>query len=637
MDLSLLNDQQKEAALHEPGSPAAIIAGAGSGKTKVLTTRIGYLIDEKGVEARRICGITFTNKAAGEIKERLHLTDEHNCPRVGTIHSLALSAIRRAPKGFGLSDKVTPLDDYDQTQMIRRLIEGEKLEEQVNPYLLLEKIGYHRARGVGFAVDYTDEVAAKAAVAHGGYHRLAPEEVDLWSAYEKEKTANSVVDFDDMIHFVVRRGRTDERWLANLQRAFDFVLMDEAQDTNVIQWAFINLLLPPGNLNMLCVGDVSQSIYGFNGAEPEILLGYTKGWRDVIPKVYKLEENYRSVPEVVALANKVQLFMSDTIPLKMNSNRGDRGHRGRIMLRRAGTPRELAVSVAEDILNRKVDVSYKDIAVLLRAGSQVRDVETELVRNRIPYIIRGTMGLLQTEEVKDILSYLKIASNPLDFSALIRSVAVPKRGAGEVALKRLKGASEAFGGDLIATLDHERWPKLTRYLQIVHRLREMTHDPSSAIDYLISAIDYEGYMKTKYKKYPEKIEIKQANIQRLKEMIEALMAEREMTIDDVVFQLTMQDQKDTGTGGKVVISTIHASKGLEWHTVFLMGLYEGSIPHKWSQSDKEIEEERRLFYVGCTRAKDNLILGVPATVEYYNKGAQFVAPSRFLMELEICK
>ena len=168
-------------------------------------------------------------------------------------------------------------------------------------------------------------------------------------------------------------------------------------------------------------------------------------------------------------------------------------------------------------------------------------------------------------------------------------------------------------------------------------MKARTHNPFDAIDYLLSAIKYESFIETKYKKYPDKIEIKKANIQRLKELIDSLMSEREMTIDDVVFQLTMQDQKDTSTTGKVVVSTLHSAKGLEWHTVYMMGLYEGSLPHKWSQSEKEIEEERRLFYVGCTRAKDMLVLCVPATVEYYNKGAQFVAPSRFLTELEICK
>ena len=635
MDASKLNDEQKLAVFHRIGHPAAVIAGAGSGKTRVLTTRISHLIENEGVPSRRVLALTFTNKAAGEIRERLGY-DEHEGPRIGTIHSLALSAIRRAPKGFGLNDKVTPLDEYDQREMIKRLIDASKLEEVVNPYKLMEKVSYHRARGIGFSVDYTPDVAAKAAIAHGGYHSLISEELEIWSAFEKEKKINSVVDFDDMIHLVVRRGREDEKWLKGLQRLFDHVLQDEAQDTNVIQWDFINMLLPPDNLNMFCVGDPNQSIYGFNGAAPEIIVAYAKEWRSVEPSVYKLQQNYRSVPEVVKLANKTQLYMTDTIPLTMQSNRGKNNERGRILLRRSGTPRELAASISEEIANRD-RIDYKDIAILIRAGSQVRDIETELVRNRIPYIIRGTMGLLQTEEVKDILSYLKIASNPQDFSAFCRSTGIPKRGVGEAALKQIHELAVTNDGDLIKTLNEVGHRKLSTYVRLIESIRALAHDPSEAIDYLLGQIKYEDYLKNKYKKYPERIEIKQTNIFRLKEMIRSLMNERDLTIDDVVFQLTMQDQKDVNTGGgKVVISTIHASKGLEWHTVYLMNLYEGSVPHKWCTSEAEISEERRLFYVGCTRAKDTLVLGVPATIEYYNKGVQFVAPSRFLTELEIC-
>ena len=634
MDASKLNDEQKLAVFHRIGHPAGVIAGAGSGKTRVLTTRISHLIDNEGVPARRTLALTFTNKAAGEIRERLGY-DEHEGPRVCTIHSLALSAIRKAPKGFGLNDKVTPLDEYDQKEMIKRLIDTHKLEDIVNPYQFLERVGFHRARGIGFAVDYTADVAARAAIAHGGYHNVTPEEHEIWVAYEKEKASNSVVDFDDMIHLVVRRGLADERWLRGLQKMFDHVLQDEAQDTNVIQWDFINMLLPPDNLNMFCVGDPNQSIYGFNGAAPEIIVAYADGWRGVKPSVYKLEQNYRSASEIVKLANKTQLYMTDTIPLTMESHRGKEGQKGKILLRRSGNPRELAASVAEEIVNRD-RIDYKDIAILIRAGSQVRDLETELVRNRIPYIIRGAMGLLQTEEVKDILSYMKMASNPQDFSAFCRSTSVPKRGVGEAALKKIKDLAVTNDGDLIKTLDEVGHQKLAMYVKLIERMRELTHDPSEAIDYLLTQIKYDAYLKAKYKKYPERIEIKQANIIRLKEMIKSLMEERDLTIDDVVFQLTMQDQKDIGGQGKVVVSTIHASKGLEWHTVYLMGLYMGSLPHKWCTTEQEYSEERRLFYVGCTRAKDILVLGVPATVEYYNKGAQFVAPSPFLTELEIC-
>lgn len=637
MDFSALNDEQRLAVIHPIGTPAAICAGAGSGKTTVLTARIKHLIDDE-VSPKRILALTFTNKAANEILERVGMAAEPNHPWIGTIHSLALSAIRRAPKGFGLNEKVTPLDEYDQKEMLKKLIEDRELGDILNPYLLKDKLSYHRARGVGFRVDYTSEVHQKALVAHAGYHAMSTQELEIWLAYEKQKTHDSVVDFDDMIHLFVRRGQTDEKWLHNLQRQFDFVLMDEAQDTNEIQWSMINLLLPPGNFNMLCVGDINQSIYGFNGANPGILLNYTKEWRGVQPKLYKLERNHRSVPEIVTLANKVQTFMTDTIPLRMESHRGGKDEHGQIILRHSNTPRDLAESISVEILNKTAKVQYKDIAILVRAGSQVRDIETELVKNRIPYIIRGAMGLLQAEEVKDILSYLKIASNPHDFSAMRRSSMVPKRGVGDAALdKVLLNANLKHEGNLVESLRGSQLQKLGGYLNIVDELMRRSHDPSDAIDYLVRAIGYESYLRKKYEKHKDKIEQKLNNIVRLKEMINALMAEREMTIDDVVFQLTMQDQKDIGGEGKIVISTIHAAKGLEWKTVYVVGLYDGSLPHKFCTSDEEISEERRLFYVACTRAKDTLVLGVPAAIEFAYKEPQWVAPSRFLTELGVCK
>ena len=637
MDFSALNDEQRLAVLHPIGTPAAICAGAGSGKTTVLTARIKHLIDDE-VSPKRILALTFTNKAANEILERVGMAAEPSHPWIGTIHSLALSAIRRAPKGFGLNEKVTPLDEYDQKEMLKKLIEDRELGDILNPYLLKDKLAYHRARGVGFRVDYTSEVHQKALVAHAGYHAMSNQELEIWLAYEKQKTHDSVVDFDDMIHLFVRRGQTDEKWLHNLQRQFDFVLMDEAQDTNEIQWSMINLLLPPGNFNMLCVGDINQSIYGFNGANPGILLNYTKEWRGVQPRLYKLERNHRSVPEIVTLANKVQTFMTDTIPLRMESHRGGKDEHGQILLRHSNTPRDLAESISVEILNKNAKVQYKDIAILVRAGSQVRDIETELVKNRIPYIIRGAMGLLQAEEVKDILSYLKIASNPHDFSAMRRSSMVPKRGVGDAALdKVLLNANLKHEGNLVESLRGSQLQKLGGYLNIVDELVKRSHDPSDAIDYLVRAIGYETYLKKKYEKHKDKIEQKLNNIVRLKEMINALMAEREMTIDDVVFQLTMQDQKDIGGEGKIIISTIHAAKGLEWKTVYVVGLYDGSLPHKFCTSDEEISEERRLFYVACTRAKDTLVLGVPAAIEFAYKEPQWVAPSRFLTELGVCK
>lgn len=624
-----LNEEQQLMVQHEIGKPAALMAGAGSGKTHTLLARINYLITQKQVAPRRILAITFTNKAAREIQARLEGCQDE-APRICTIHSLALSAIRRAPRGFGLLDKITPLDDYDQTTLIKQLLERQKIEkDEVNPYQLLEKVGYHRARGVGFSKDYTEVVDLQAATAHGGYHQIQDKELDIWKLYEQEKLKLSLVDFDDMLHLVVQRGQTDPVWLSHLQRVFDFVLVDEVQDSNRVQWAYFTMLLAPDNLNLTVIGDINQSIYGWNGAEPQLLLNFTQGWRGVVPSLYKLQRNHRSVPEVVKLANRIQSCMTNTVPLNMESFRGTKQEHGQVLLKQALDSRDLADAVCQDIMARH---DYSGTAILIRAGSQIRDIETDLVKYRIPYIVRGAMGLLQTEEAKDILAYFKMAVNPMDFAAFTRTANLPKRGVGEAGLKKVWDRAQCFNGDIIECLTQTNHLKLYGYTQVIQGLRDRQENPEVAVDYLLGKIQYLQYLATKYRHDAAKLETKQNNITRLKELVTSLMEERHMTLEDVVFQLTMQNQKDEADG-KVVVSTIHAAKGLEFNTVYVMGLYEGSLPHKWSQSDAEIEEERRLFYVACTRAKNTLILGVPGMVSYYGKDPQFVTPSRFLTEI----
>src|SRR5579863_3412550 len=321
-----LNEEQTAAVQHPVGKPAVLIAGAGSGKTRVLTERVRWLM-EQGVMPRRICAITFTNKAAGELKDRLGLgldTPMDQEPRVSTIHSLALSGIRKNPKAFGLQAHVTPLDEYDQSQLMKKVIEryDEKhghSEPRGNGYTysVLEEIGFHRARGVGFRDDYTDAIHDKALEQHSGYHAMTEEYLDLWELFEDEKRKNSVVDFDDMLHLVVRRMRSDPQWKAVLQKQFDHVLMDEAQDTNPVQWEFVNGLLGPENPNLYVVGDMGQSIYGFNGAVPKILKDYSESWRDAVPTMYRIKRNHRSRKLIVHLANKIQKTMTETIPLQM--------------------------------------------------------------------------------------------------------------------------------------------------------------------------------------------------------------------------------------------------------------------------------------------------------------------------------
>lgn len=634
------NDEQKLAVEHPLNQPACLIAGAGSGKTHTLTGRVRWLYDQ-GVPLKRICVLTFTNKAAEELRARLGVDTESNNARIGTIHSLALSAIRKNPLGFGLQEKVTPLDDYDQIEMFKKIIGREDAE--IKPWDIRDKIAYHRARAVGFAVDYTDVVHQAALKAHAGFHALNQEMLEIWKKYEIEKTKNSVVDFDDMVHLTTRRGREDEKWRAAVQRMFDHVLMDEAQDTNPVQWEFVNMLLAPTNMNMYVVGDMSQSIYGFSGAVPELLREYSEGWRNTVPSLYRLARNHRSGQNIVNLANAIQAKMTRTIPLKMLSYRGEQGFAGETKVMVGDTPRDIARMITQEIHRDNAlktrPYKYKDNAILVRSGkSQIRDIEAELVACHIPYIVRGGQSLLKTEEVRDVLSYLRIATNEKDFMALVRSVAVPKRGVGEKSLERIRQiADENYHGDLIAALCQNRTDRLSMYIELVERVKLNKTDPIKALDLIIQLTKYEDYIRDKYKKDKTKVDIKLENLGRLAVMIDAIqMHTPGITTEDIVFQLTMHDSIDpTDEAGKVVVSTIHSAKGLEWPRVYVTNLYEGSLPHRWSMgNEEEIEEERRLLYVAETRARDVVKFCIPDNIQQ-GPNIQSVRPSRFLEEVGI--
>ena len=667
-----LNEEQTLAVEHPAGGPACLIAGAGSGKTRVLTERVRWLM-ANGVQPRRICVITFTNKAAGELKERLGLGDNivfDKEPRVSTIHSLALGGIRKNPQAFGLADKVTPLDDYDQSQLMRKVIErydlkrGGQERERGFVYSVLEKIGFHRARGVGFRDEYTDSVHDRAMEEHAGYHALSDEMLDLWERFEDEKRKNSVVDFDDMLHLVVRRLRSDPQWKATLQRQFDHVLMDEAQDTNPVQWEFVNGLLGPDNPNLYVVGDMSQSIYGFSGAVPALLKEYSEGWRGLGVALYRIARNHRSQRNIVLIANKIQKTMTHTIPLQMETFRPEDGL---IKLVKGCLPQDIAASIAAEIQKdggRKRDpLPYKDNAILVRSAMQIRDIEGELVRRRIPYIVRGGRGLLQTEEVRDILAYLRLASNYKDFMAFTRCCAVPRCGVGDASLAKLRiDANAQHGGDLIEAA--KAYERLHNLIGIVEQVTVFKDAPITALEKVLALFDYRKYVKEKYKKDADKVKAKLENVDRFVMMVAALTEETGMTLDDLIFQLTLDRPKGDGTekqlydrqletgeltqaqydqkiqelkNGSVTISTIHSAKGLEWTRVYVTNIVEGSLPHRYSMgSDEEIEEERRLFYVACTRARDVLVLCVPEKVQV-QANTQRLAPSRFLTEIGVSK
>ena len=923
--LDTLNEEQRKFVLHEPGSPNLLLAGAGSGKTHAAKTRVMHLITN-GVESRRICVLTFTNKAANEINERVIKATNINpdlAPTMSTIHSLALRFIRKNPAGFGLGNKISPADDYDQTKLLEAIVQ--RKEWDINHYNLKDKIDFHRARGVGFRIDYTDEVHKAAQKAHAGYHVMDPLELEAWELFEQEKTKNNLVDFADMIYLVNRRMVKDLDWAGKVHRMYHHILMDEAQDTNIPCWQFVNNLMGPTNFNLSVIGDLAQcqppetlvqmvdgvyipfghkttfkdvpicelkdgdgavawtkseqrtynkprpikvssrpysgpmltvhtkdgkstrmtpnhwmwvrfnfntadkfmvylmyredlgfrvgmskfkkgdngnkfgfglssrlncekghkawvlritdtrqeaeaweeiysvkygipesvfnaahacqnktqdliklvfsyanpeggyrcladhglfwdaplttrtddatvnscnkhfrgyfktpaanlvalapvldvptfgvnqcsplshvtiehydglvysldvekehtyiadglvvgnSIYAFNGAMPELILDYSRNWRGVTPVLYRLQRNHRSVSKVVDFANKIQALMVDSLPLQMVSHRAEQGDdTGAVRLIRAESTQDAAYNVVRQISDGRG--TLRDYAILVRSSMQIREIEGALVSARIPYIVRGGRGLLQTEEIRDILAYIRLACNPNDFSALMRAASAPKRGLGEVALEKIRANANAlYEGDLIRGCQ-KAGGKAEIFGNQMREIANEVANPLRALDTALATTMYKDYIRKKYAKDLEKVKNKLENIDRLRVMIEGMLAESDMTTEDLVFQLSMEKVPEDDERGAVTISTIHSAKGLEWKTVFVWSVVEGCLPHWRSSGDeKELTEERRLFYVAVTRARDYAYLCVPNKVPR-GQNMSFAEMSRFLIELGV--
>jgi len=574
-----LNEEQLAAVHHPIGQPACLIAGAGSGKTATLTERIRWLMGQ-GITPYRICCVTFTNKAAGELTHRLGFGDDCSFeakPHVSTIHSLALNAIRKDPQGFGFPGRVTPMDDYDQAQMIKKLIELEPTTPQgieQNPWRLLEKIGYHRARGVGFSDDYTDAVHEEAQERHGGYHAMELWDLAVWKRFETEKKKASLVDFDDMILLINKRAVEQPEWKSKLETRFQHVLVDESQDVSPIQWKFIDNLLSPKNYNLFAVGDLAQSIYSFQGAEPRLLKEFSEGWRGKVPILYRIARNHRSLPPVIRLANKINAAMTEVIPLKMNYFRGVKvnaageneptGDQGNTRLIRSSTPSDVAIIIAKEIhhanqLKGNGFIGYKDNAILVRSAMQVRDLEGALVRFRIPYVVRGGKGLLQTEEIKDILSYFRLAVNHNDYPAFVRAISTPRRGVGDVAIEKLRDkADKENGGDLVAVCS--ALTKLDAFVGSMNQVTKALDDPAGAVEAIIRLFNYKEYIAKKYAREGSKVKTKHENIDRFLLLVKNLVADSNLSAEDLVFQLAMERPTDEDDDkGMVTISTIHCS------------------------------------------------------------------------------
>ncbi len=626
-----LNDEQRRAVLHEVG-PLLILAGAGSGKTKTLTHRIAYLVAEKSIRPDEILAVTFTNKAAKEMRERLgHLVGQDGSnrsfmPWMGTFHSICVRLLRYDGEQIGISRNFVIFDDGDRLSVIKSAMKELGISEKsFKPRAILSLISSAKNELIT-----PDEFALTTRLP------LQRAAAGVYPKYERARKAASALDFDDLIAETVRLLQQVPEIRGKWQQRFKYVLIDEYQDTNAAQYKLVRLLTNKQN-NICVVGDDWQSIYSWRGADFTNILRFETDFPGT--NVIKLEQNYRSTKHILDAAHKV---------ITKNDNRSDK----KLWTKSAdGEPVQI-MQVGSESHEGEVIVSrikaqvglklrnYNEFAILYRTNAQSRSIEESFLRYSIPYRVVGGVRFYDRKEIKDILAYLRLLYQPNDRASFLRIANVPTRGLGAVSINRFLDWQATASLDIVsALLQADMIPKLqtkarTALIElggVIKRLDEKrpTIDLPELIELCIKRIDYLKYLDDGSVQAEER----QNNVREL------LSVAREYTdlglsgfLEEVAL-ISDLDGIDTGNDA-VTLMTLHAAKGLEFPVVFMIGMEEGIFPHSRALYEPtEMEEERRLCYVGMTRAKEELFLTTAASRMLYGM-TQHNVPSRFLADID---
>jgi DNA helicase II / ATP-dependent DNA helicase PcrA len=620
-----LNPEQKEAVLHEKGA-LLVLAGAGSGKTRVITHRLARLV-ETGVDPRSILAVTFTNKAAEEMRERarklLGTGPLHSF--IGTFHAWSLRLLRRYAAAAKVPLRFSIADTADQLALVKEAMAELQISDQVLPP------GSVRAR-----ISHAKNALVTAQRFEETRTDFAGERIaKVYLLYEKKLSASGALDFDDLVVRSVRLLRERPDILAAERRRIRHLLIDEYQDTNAAQDALIKLLGEA--VESLCaVGDEDQAIYRWRGAEVEHILRFDEDFPGA--RIIPLETNYRSTDRILRAASGV---VANNRRRREKKLQGVRGAGAFVRLALFEEDRQETEAVVRAIAGSGRRPG--DVAVLYRTNAQSRPFEEELLRQGIAYVVVGGMKFYERAEVKDAIAYLRLAVRPEDDLAFRRVVNVPARGIGAATLDRIAEAARATGrswwevsGDPPPGLSDRARVALSRFRALVEDLREkaQTYSPASLIEHLFEATGYAAL----YEGSEEREDV--ARRENLEELVSSAREfERRnaegATVAEYLDTVSLAtDAEVIGSGeGAVTLSTLHAAKGLEFPAVFLVGLEEGYLPHGESREDpEELEEERRLLYVGMTRAQDDLTLTLAGRRLVYGK-VQYRSPSRFLEEI----
>ncbi len=615
MLLNDLNPEQKKAVLHTDG-PLLVLAGAGSGKTKVITHKFAYLTSFGKVSPESILAMTFTNKAAGEMKARIEeLTGKSSRDLwVGTFHSLSARILRKEIHNLGYSNNFCVYDENDSGNLVRSILKEFKIHEALYKGIL-SKISLLKASLTGPEEFLENEDS------YGFDEKFAR----VYVRYQEELKKNNALDFDDLIMTTVKLYEEHPAILKKYQKAFEYVLIDEFQDTNISQYRLAKLFVEK-HKNIFAVGDDDQSIYKFRGAEIGNIRNFQKDFKKA--KVIRLEQNYRSTQGILDVAANIIGNSSERISKKQWT---DRGKGDKVFYCVATNEKEEARYIAQSIkeLYLKGKYSYSDIVVLFRTKQQAKIVEEAMMENGQPCRIFGGINFYQRKEVKDIISYLKVIANPDDSVSLKRIVNAPQRQIGAATVTRVENEARKMDKSLYGAMKY-----IIKSSSYTNSLKDKISGFVKLLDALIAEKDrpLTEIFKTVFEKTGYLEWVSERRAKNLRELA-ASAEDRTLKgfLDDA--SLFSGVDEDIDGGNAVSLMTLHSAKGLEFPVVFVAGIEEGLIPHFHAiKNPEELDEERRLFYVGVTRAQDMLIMSGAKKRKLYTS-VQEQQPSRFLADI----
>jgi DNA helicase-2/ATP-dependent DNA helicase PcrA len=630
LETQALNEVQSSAVRHTDG-PCLVFAGAGSGKTRVITHRIAYLMQELGVAPDRILAVTFTNKAAGEMKSRLERMVGSSARDIwaGTFHAMCVRMLRRDGRRIGIAPAFVIVDESDQRQLVKEILDDLDYDErQLSVGACLAEID--RAKTAMLDPEQYLETQTTAIGERFG---------EVYREYQRRLAESSSLDFDDLILCAIRLLETDEAVREKYQRRFQYVLVDEYQDVNQAQYRLISML---GALhrNVTVVGDDDQSIYSWRGSDHRMILRFEQDFPGAV--VFKLEQNYRSTQQILDAANALVANNQSRAPKRLYTLRpsGDP-----ISVYPAATERDEARYVVEQIKKAVRDgAAYRDFLVLYRINAQSRVMEEAMLADGIPYRVIGGVGFYARTEIKDLVAYLRYILNPSDAIAFKRIVNVPRRGIGQQTLaalvshanrQSLSVGEAVFDGDLLRAAVPKKLRELERFAELIAMLRKHA-ERLKVSELLVTVMEQSGYVRELQNEDSNDSRLRLENLQELIGVArEYETLEEDPSLAGFLANIALISDVDAleEDASYVTLMTLHSAKGLEFETVFLTGLEEGVFPHGRALTEPaELEEERRLAYVGITRAMDRLYVTFAQRRALF--GNTYAYPrSRFLDEI----